>query len=151
MYAHRTAAVKVVCTPSYMEWLDRLVHRAHMAKGDRARHYLRAWRKKRELTLEQVAERIELLSAARVLADATERPLTMTHATLSRIERGKLPYNQHLLEVLAEIYQADVASLLIRDPDATDAIWNIWDQLRSVERDQVVEIAKTIRRTGTHG
>lgn len=77
--------------------------------------------------------------------------MTMTHATLSRVERGLLPYNEHLLEVLAEIYQTDIASLLIRNPGQQDAIWDIWAQLAPVQREQVVEIAKTIKRTGTNG
>lgn len=75
----------------------------------------------------------------------------MTHATLSRIERGKLPYNQHLIELLAEIYMTDVASLLMRDPNDPDGLWTIYDALTAPERRQVVEIAKTIKRTGTEG
>jgi transcriptional regulator with XRE-family HTH domain len=149
MYAYRTGFDKRQCTSKAMVRLFALVHPANMAK--KPGHFLREWRKHRELTLEQVAERIELLSAARAAADPEVRPMSMTHATLSRIERGKLPYNQHLLELLADIYQADIPSLLIRDPQAADAIWSIWDQLRPVEREQVVEIAKTIRRTGTEG
>ncbi len=77
--------------------------------------------------------------------------MTMTHATLSRIERGKLPYNEHLLELLASIYQADVASLIMRDPSKSDAIWDIWAQLAPVQREQVVEMAKVLKRTGTDG
>lgn len=123
-----------------------------MAKGRKGPgHFLREWRTKRDLSLEQVAERVVLLSQAQALADPTSRPLTMTHATLSRIERGKLPYNQYLLELLAEIYQTDIASLLMRNPEDPDGLWSIYDALAPVERRQVVEIAKTLKRTGTGG
>lgn len=113
-------------------------------------HFLREWRQKRELTLEQVAERVELLSQARA-NQPHSRPVTMTHATLSRIERGQIPYNQHLLELLATIYQTDKASLIMRNPNDPDGIWSIWDTLKPVERQQAVEIIKALRRTGTEG
>lgn len=129
--------------------VEAVLHHVRMAKSPG--HYLREWRKHRELTLEQVAERVETLSATWAAAEPDTRPVSMTHATLSRIERGKLPYNQHLLELLADIYQADTASLIIRDPSDPDGIWSVWDQLRPLERSQVVEIAKTLKRTGTDG
>jgi transcriptional regulator with XRE-family HTH domain len=117
-----------------------------------ARHYLRAWREARDLTLEEVAERIGILGEGRREAgDALNAPTSITHASLSRIERGLQPYNQVLLEMLAEIYRTDPASLLMRDPSDPDGLWSIHDQLRPVERVQLVEIAKTIKRTGTEG
>lgn len=107
-----------------------------MAKGDRARHFLRAWRKSQDLTLEQVAERVMLLGAERrdALDDPLSSPRSMTHATLSRIERGKQPYNQPLLEILADIYMTDPASLLMRDPSDPEGIWSIWDRLKPAQR-----------------
>ena len=127
-----------------------LVHHANMAKGRKGPgHFLRQWRKSLDLTLEAVAERVELLSASRSIDDPDLRPISMTHATLSRIERGKIPYNQHLLELLAEIYQTDPASLIIRDPSDPDPLWSIYDTLQPVERRQVVEMAKVLKRTGT--
>lgn len=111
-------------------------------------HFLREWRQSLDLTLEQVAERVNLLSQARA-DQPNSRPITMTHATLSRIERGQIPYNQHLLELLATIYQTDKASLIMRNPSDPDGIWSIWDTLKPVERQQAVEIIKALRRTGT--
>jgi transcriptional regulator with XRE-family HTH domain len=111
--------------------MDRLASFGHsdwMAKNP---HYLRQWRKHKGLTLEQVAERLHT-----------------THATLSRIERGKLPYNQPLLERLAEEYGTEPASLLMRDPASTK--WSILDDLTPVERNQTVAFIEAIRKTGTH-
>ena len=109
-------------------------HNMHMAKGERPQHFLRAWRKYRGYTLEQIAERIG-----------------MTHQNLGKIERGAVPYNQHLLERLAEEYRCEPADLIIRDPLDPDGLWSIYGQLKPVERRQIVEIAKTIKRTGTNG
>jgi len=133
-----------------METVARLVHHANMAKRRKGPgHFLREWRKARGLTLEQVSERVELLSAAWAAADADTRPISMTHATLSRIERGKIPYNQHLLELLADIYLADAASLIMRDPTSPDAIYSLWATLQPAERVQAVEVIRALKRTGT--
>ena len=114
-------------------------------------HFLRVWRQARGLTLEQAAERIERLSEARANADAGTRAISMTHATLSRVERGKLPYNQNLLEILSELYQTDRASLIMRDPSDSEGMWSIWEQLKPTERVQAVEVIKALRRTGAGG
>jgi transcriptional regulator with XRE-family HTH domain len=103
-----------------------------MAKAQR--HYIREWRQHRELTLEQLAERIGI-----------------TKSYLSKIETGKKRYDQPFLEAAAVALQCEPADLIIRDPSDPDGIWSVWDQLRPVERQQVVEIAKTLKRTGTGG
>lgn len=124
------------------------LHHAYMAKP---RHFLRQWREFRGLSLEEVAEKVATLSEQKAAADPDMRPKSMTHATLSRIERGKIPYNEHLLDLLSEIYATDRASLIMRDPSQGDPLWSIWDSLRPVEREQLTEIAKVMRRTGTGG
>jgi transcriptional regulator with XRE-family HTH domain len=100
--------------------------------------FIRQWRESRSMTLEVLAERVG------------ERIGGMTHASLSRIERGLQPYSQPVLEAIAdELTGGDVASLLMRDPSDPNAIWSIWDQAKPGERKMIVDIAKTIVRTGT--
>lgn len=112
------------------------LHAVYMSEDERPRHHLRAWRQHLGLTLEQVAERVEIQGAERRdgANDPLSQPRRMTHASLSRIERGLQPYNQVLLEILAGIYMTDVASLLIRDPTDPDGIWSVWDQLKPAQR-----------------
>lgn len=97
-------------------------------------HFIKQWRKHRGLTQDQLAERIGI-----------------DRAYLSKIESGKRRYDQPFLEAAAEVLQCDTADLIIRDPTDPDGIWSVWDTLKPVERAQVVEIAKTIKRTGTDG
>ena len=100
--------------------------------------FIRQWRESRAMTLEVLAERVG------------ERIGGMTHASLSRIERGIQPYSQPILEAIAEeLTGGDVASLLMRDPSDPNAIWSIWDQAKPGERQMIVDIAKTIVKTGT--
>lgn len=85
------------------------------------------------MTLEQVGENVGL-----------------SHAQLGRIERGLQPYNQELLEALADLFGTDPASLLMRDPTDPDGIWTIWDQAKpGTQREMIVDLAKTVLKTGT--
>ena len=104
-----------------------------MSKALRFRRtYIREWPKHRGLTLEKVADP----------AGYDARP----HLHLERGQRG---YTQETLEAVASALQTDVASLLMRDPSDPEAIWSIWDQAKPGQRRQIVEIAKTLVKTGT--
>lgn len=106
----------------------------HKKKRPRRRTFIREWREFRELTQDQLGER-----------------LNTSGGSISRIESGVQPYTQDTLEALAEALQTDAASLLMRDPSAPDAIWSIWDQAKTVERDVIVDMARRIvgTKTGT--
>lgn len=95
--------------------------------------FIRQWREFRGLTLEQLADRVET-----------------THASLSRIERGRQPYSQALLEAIAEALQTDPPSLLMRNPQDPEGIWSVWDHAKPGERQMILDIAKTVVKTGTH-
>lgn len=98
-----------------------------------ARHFLRTWRKHRGKTLEQVADELH-----------------MSHSQLSRIETHKQPYNQELLERLAELYMCDVVDLLIRDPSDPEGMWTLMERAKPAQRQQIRAIAETLlRETGT--
>lgn len=76
------------------------------------RHYIREWRKHRGLTLEQLAERIDV-----------------THGALSQLERGLVNYTQPMLEALAEALNCRAGDLVMRNPLAEDAVWTVQEQL----------------------
>lgn len=104
-----------------------------MAKEPRYRTtFIRQWRKHRDMSLEKLAERVP-----------------MDKGNLSKVERGYLPYNQEMLERIADALGTDVASLLIRDPTEPEAIWSLWDRARPGERRQIASVAETLLRTGT--
>ena len=100
--------------------------------------FIRQWRESKSMTLEALAERVG------------ERIGGMTHASLSRIERGLQPYSQRIIEAIAdELTGGDVASLLMRDPTDPNALWSIWERAKPGERAMMVDMAKTIVKTGT--
>ena len=94
--------------------------------------YIKQWREHRGLNQEQLAERLE-----------------MTQSHLSMLENGKRGYTQETLEAVAHALQTDVASLLMRNPADGDAIWSIWEQAKPGERKMIIDIAKTVTKTGT--
>lgn len=73
----------------------------------------------------------------------------MDKGNLSKVERGLLPYNQEMLERLADALETDPASLIIREPSAE--IWSIWDRARPGEKRLIVAAAEAIVRTGVEG
>lgn len=70
--------------------------------------------------------------------------LHISQPQLGRIEKGEQPYNQDLLEALAEIYGCTVADLLMRDPTDPEALWSIWDQAKPGERRMISAAAGAI-------
>ena len=103
-----------------------------VSKGGQVPLHLKQWRRYRGLTQEALAER-----------------LGTTKATVSRVEAGKQNWDQAFLRASAEELGCSAGDLLMRDPSDPDGIWTIWEQLGPVQREQVVEIAKTLKRTGT--
>lgn len=79
----------------------------------RAKHFLREWREFKKLSQEDAADRAEI--------DRT---------SLSKVENGKVPYNQDLLERLALAYGCDPDDLISMDPLKLDPPRLVYNQLR---------------------
>jgi transcriptional regulator with XRE-family HTH domain len=93
----------------------------------RNKTFLREWRKASGKTLVAVAEQLH-----------------MSHSQLSRIERGDQPYNQELLEALADLYMCDVVDLLIRDPSDPEGMWTLWEKAKPGDRQRIVAITDAL-------
>jgi transcriptional regulator with XRE-family HTH domain len=71
-------------------------------KRPRRRTFIKQWREYRDLTQDDLAERLET-----------------SKASISRIENGEQAYTQDFLEACADALRTDPASLLMRDPPTT--------------------------------
>jgi transcriptional regulator with XRE-family HTH domain len=103
--------------------------------------FIRQWRSYRHLSLVQVAERVSEITGK-----------SMTHATLSRIETGKIAYTQPVLEAIAVALACEPADLLIRNPEDKSAPWSILDQLKKADTatvNRVVAVITALTTTGT--
>lgn len=99
-----------------------------------SRQYFREWRTHRGMTQAQVVGALELMGG----------DLPATAASLSRLENGKQPYSQPILEALADIYQAEPAALLERNPLKEGEVIDFWAALDERQRVQVMAIAKAV-------
>ncbi len=99
----------------------------------RPRHFLRAWRKYRGLTQEQLADRIGV-----------------SGSNISLLENGKQNYTQRILEELALALGTSPASLLTEDPADQSEMRQIADTLRLLSpavRRQAIAILNALART----
>lgn len=111
-------------------------------KPTKARHFIRQWRAHRGLTLEQLAERIDV-----------------THGALSQLERGLVNYTQPMLEALAYALRCSPADLLMRDPTQESAAWSLADHLQKASPERQRAILRVVsamleeedKGTGTDG
>lgn len=78
-----------------------------------AGRFLKQWRKYRQLTLEQVAERLAFLD---------DPGVPTTAASISRLEAGKQGYTERSLEALASIYECEASDLIGMDPFERDEL-----------------------------
>jgi len=101
-----------------------------------ARHYLKQWRKHRELTQDQVVDRLEMFD---------DPLLPGTAASLSRLENGKQPYGERILEALAEIYQCEPDHLIGRDPTKAGEVIDLWGRLTAQQRRQAMAVIEALR------
>jgi transcriptional regulator with XRE-family HTH domain len=93
------------------------------SKGRQTRIYFREHRKKKGLTLAQVAARLEEMGG----------DLPTTDASLSRIETRKQPYSEPVVEALAEIYGIETWELFGRDPTKAGHVVFMGDYPREEE------------------
>jgi transcriptional regulator with XRE-family HTH domain len=95
---------------------------------------MRHWRKYKGLTQTQAGERVDI-----------------DQATLGRIERGVLPYNQDLLERLALAYGCDVSDLLEIDPLKPDPPRLVYEKLRHAPpamQKRAIEVLEALLKAG---
>jgi transcriptional regulator with XRE-family HTH domain len=75
----------------------------------RRQTFLREWREYRDLTQDQAAEKIGI-----------------DRSTLSKIERGRVTYNQPFLEATADAYRCTPADLISRKPERLNELKDVF-------------------------
>lgn len=98
--------------------------------------FLKEWRLYRNLTQEQLAERI-----------------SVSAPTLGRIENGKLPYNQDFIELAAIALRCEPADIIMRKP-GSDSPWSILEGLKKApprKQEEIKAVVETMLKTGSDG
>lgn len=99
--------------------------------------YLKEWRKHRHLTQDQVVDR---------LVSMDDPHLPQTAASLSRLENGKQPYGQRILEALADIYQCEPDHLIGRDPSKAGEIIDLWQRMTLEQRNRASAVIEALNK-----
>lgn len=97
--------------------------------------FIRQWREQEGLSQDRLVERVR------------EEIPTFSKSTLSRVENGKQPYTQPILEALARALGRSPADLLMRDP--ASPIWSLMDTIDKMpasQQSQVVAIIDALRK-----
>lgn len=104
-------------------------------KKPKPRYYFREWRKKRQMTQEELAELVGV-----------------TPPSISQLERGLQGFSDSTLEALAVALGCSPGDLLMRNPLDEDAPWSIWDSVKQSPPDTrraIVAVVETMLKTGT--
>ncbi len=86
-------------------------------------HYIRAWRKHRGLTIDQLADMMEREPGVPVISSVS----------LGRIERGLQPYSQANLEAIADALDVTPALLLENDPEQGGQVLDLARMVNEVD------------------
>lgn len=103
--------------------------------ADRAPNNLRAWRKFRTMTQQELADAVGT-----------------TKSVISDLERGVVQLNDKWLRRLAPVLQTQPGHILDHDPADLDSdIIDIWAHIDEADREQAARVLRSfVRRTGTH-
>lgn len=104
-----------------------------------AKTFIREWREFRGLSLRRLAARLEL--------DGPDD--TFSHASIGRIETGKQPYTQPILEALASALNVSVTDLLSVDPNKDGEVVDLMRLLNDRNREAALKVLRAL--TGTDG
>lgn len=100
-----------------------------MVKQPKPNHYIKAWRERRRLSLRRLAARLEDEPGGKHLS----------HASLSRIEKGKQPYDEGILEALSIALGVPKSVLLEVHPDKEGKVEDLLRRLDERKRAEAVD------------
>lgn len=128
LFPYRPASVKVCCGRN-----DSRRARAHNVWMEH--NHLRAWRKFRHLTLDEVADAIG-----------------STKATVQQLEVGRMSLSHKWLVKIAPVLGTTPGMLLDHDPnDLPTSVLETWAAIPSEDQPKALEMLKVFKRTGTDG
>lgn len=102
------------------------------------RTFIRAWREYREMSQEELAEKV-----GEYLLENEISEKGYTHASIGRIENGRMPYSQPIMEGIAKALRVPVATLIttpppedgVEPPPDQKALMDLWNNVsRTVGR-----------------
>lgn len=106
-----------------------------MSKQPRPAHFIKAWRKHRDISLRQLASRMEVEPGVELI----------TYASLSRIENQKQEYTEDVLNALAEALDVEPWMLLRVDPQKNGQIVDLLVRLSPEKQRQALKMIEILK------
>lgn len=104
-----------------------------MAQRTLKKTFIKQWRLKRGLSQRKLAARMEVEPGGDEV---------ISHVSISRIETGKQPYSQPILEALAEALSVTPAMLIENDPNKEGLVIDLVRRLDDEKRKQALDFLK---------
>jgi transcriptional regulator with XRE-family HTH domain len=99
------------------------------------RNHLKAWREKRGLSQDELAEKAGT-----------------TKSVISLLENEKRPLSAKWLRRFAEVLDTRAGYILDHDPnELNDDVFDLWDNISEMDRSQAARVLGTFARNGTKG
>lgn len=89
--------------------------------------FIRAWRESRGMAIGELAARTGI-----------------DKGNLSKVERALLPWNQGVMEKIADALECSVSDLLVRDPNDAAPIWSIRSRATDEQWEQIAKVAEAL-------
>lgn len=100
------------------------------------RHYLKEWRQKLGLSQEQVVGR---------LLELDDPKLPATAASLSRLENGRQPYSERVIEALAHVYGREPWEMIGNNPLKEGLVIDLTHRLNEAQQRQVLALIEAMQ------
>lgn len=115
------------------DFVWRGLHNVGVANDER--NHLKAWREKRGLSQDELAEKVGT-----------------TKSVISLLENEKRPLSSKWLRKLAEALDTKPGYILDYDPNEISSdVFDIWDRIDASDRAQAARVLGTFAKTGTKG
>lgn len=126
MYTERTIVVKPLCTPPAITGASGAVHDAYMAKKSKKaratppptglrplyqKTFIKEWRLYKDMSQGELAQQV-----SDYLLENEIRVKGYTYASIGRMENGRIPYSQPIMEGISKALGVSVATLIAIPP-----------------------------------
>lgn len=105
-----------------------------MGKKQKQGNFVKAWRKFRDLSQSELAEKMGI-----------------SREYVSLVENGKRRYDEIFLDAAAQALNCSPADLISREPGPLGGIWNLWDQIDEAQREQALKVLETFKKANKTG
>lgn len=105
-----------------------------MGNKQKQGNFVKAWRKFRDLSQSELAEKMGI-----------------SREYVSLVENGKRRYDEIFLDAAAQALNCSPADLISREPGTLGGILYLWDQIDEAQREQALKVLEAFKKANDNG